>query len=67
MPPAEPKTGRWKKTGAYPHKVYCSVCYATYVPNSELESWSMKKDSFWKLPRNYCPNCGAKMEGEDNG
>ena len=69
MPSAEPepKTGRWKKTGAYPHKVYCSVCYATYVPNSELESWSMKKDSFWKLPRNYCPNCGAKMEGEDNG
>ena len=67
LPTAEPKTGRWKKTGAYPHKVYCSVCYATYVPNSELESWSMKKDSFWKLPRNYCPNCGAIMEGEEDG
>ena len=49
--------GEWKKTDAFPHRVYCSNCFKTIVPNEE--------NAFWCegiMPRNYCPNCGAKME-----
>ena len=60
------RVGMWKLTEAYPHKVYCSVCYATYVPNSELEPWRADEDGHWRLPRNFCPNCGAYMEREVN-
>lgn len=27
------RRGRWLKTDAFPHRVYCSECYKTYVPN----------------------------------
>lgn len=49
--------GEWEKTEAYPHWVCCSVCHKKYVPNDE---WIDGYD----LPINYCPNCGAKMDGE---
>ena len=49
----------WKHTDAFPHRVYCSHCYKTYVPNDKWQIW-VDGD----LPRNYCPNCGAKMEAE---
>lgn len=51
--------GRWMKTGAYPHRVYCSVCSGTYAQ----AHWEVWKDG--SLARAYCPNCGAKMDGED--
>ena len=51
--------GRWLTTGAYPHHLYCSVCYKTYAKNAK---WVDELD----LPTNYCPNCGAKMEGGHN-
>lgn len=54
------KHGQWKRTGAYPHKVYCSECYATLVPNDE---WL----ELYKLSSNYCPNCGAKMDEAKDG
>ena len=58
---AEPrKTGRWLETDAAPHRIYCSDCYATYIRNKEWLAW---KDHI--VPRNYCPACGAKMEGEN--
>ena len=51
--------GRWMKTGAYPHRVYCSVCSKTYAQ----AHWEVWKDG--SLARAYCPNCGARMDGED--
>lgn len=49
--------GRWLTTDAYPHRLYCSICYKTYAKNAK---WVNELD----LPTNYCPNCGAKMDGE---
>ena len=45
----EVKHGRWQFGGD--GLVACSVCEETY-DNRQL------------LPRNYCPNCGAKMDGD---
>ena len=55
----EVRHGRWMTTDAYPHHLYCSVCYKTYAKNAK---WVNELD----LPTNYCPNCGAKMEGGHN-
>lgn len=52
------KHGHWIRGEAYPHHIYCSNCYRTYVPNDELEMW---KDQT-RLPRKYCPECGALMD-----
>lgn len=49
--------GRWMVTDAYPHHVYCSECFKTFIVNAE---WSIWEDG--DIPRNFCPNCGAKME-----
>jgi len=49
--------GRWNRTDAYPHRLYCSVCYKTYLKNDEL----LER---WEFPLNFCPNCGADMGGE---
>ena len=46
--------GRWNRTDAYPHRLYCSVCYKTYLKNDEL----LER---WEFPLNFCPNCGADM------
>lgn len=50
--------GRWMTTDAYPHHLYCSVCYKTYAKNAK---WVNELD----LPTNYCPSCGARMDKED--
>ena len=55
---AEVRHGRWMTTDAYPHHLYCSVCYKTYAKNAK---WVNELD----LPTNYCPNCGARMGEED--
>jgi hypothetical protein len=47
--------GEWIVTDAYPHRVYCSLCYKTNVPNEE---WLYEKNDYPK----YCMWCGAKME-----
>ena len=49
--------GRWLTTDAYPHHLYCSVCYKTYAKNAK---WVNELD----LPTNYCPNCGTRMDKE---
>ena len=54
----EVRHGRWLTTDAYPHHLYCSVCYKTYAKNAK---WVNELD----FPTNYCPNCGARMEKED--
>ena len=62
LPSAEPKRrkGRWQITDAYPHNVYCSECHV----KSAQTNWAVWEDG--SLPRNFCPNCGAKMGGSKN-
>lgn len=55
----EVRHGRWLTTDAYPHHLYCSVCYKTYAKNAK---WVNELD----LPTNYCPNCGALMDGKED-
>lgn len=54
----EQKKGKWKITDAYPHNIYCSECFVRYAQTH----WAVWEDG--SLPRDYCPNCGAKMEKE---
>ena len=42
--------------------VYCSVCNKKVW--KEDYAWCNRKN---KLRSNYCPNCGAKMDGDGNG
>lgn len=59
LPSVEPerKTGKWIRGEAYPHHIYCSECYKTFIPNDELRVWANGD-----IPRKYCPECGVKME-----
>ena len=48
---AEPvRHGRWKPTAEY-DSCYCSRCLKQYT-------------GFFASDWNYCPNCGARMDGE---
>lgn len=59
LPTIDPvKHGKWLRTEAFPHHVYCSVCSKTYIPNDRWQIWTDGD-----LPRDYCPNCGARMDG----
>ena len=58
--PSAQRTGRWMFTDAAPHRVYCSECYKTFIPNKEWYAWAEHI-----VPRKYCPNCGAQMEVEE--
>ena len=59
QPTAEPKTGYWipqdwnEKNGTSTTLVYC-------LPKCSVCGYSA-------IQTNYCPNCGAIMEGEGNG
>ena len=45
--------GRWRTHSDRPDSLICSVCKCGF--------------DMWKHdPHNYCPNCGAKMDGELN-
>lgn len=59
-PTIEPKRGQWYITDAYPHNVYCSECYTRFAQTH----WAVWEDG--SLPRNFCPNCGARMEASDD-
>lgn len=61
LPSIDIKTGKWQITSAYPHIVYCSECHKRYAQTN----WAVWNDKDYPLPKNYCPNCGAKMEDID--
>ena len=45
--------GHWETISDRPDSLICSVCKCGF--------------DMWKHdPHNYCPNCGAKMDGGDN-
>ena len=48
------KHGQWLRTEAYPHRIYCSECYATFIRNDKFLHLE-------DIPHGYCPNCGARM------
>ena len=54
----EPKTGVWIPDGQKQKHGYewmhCSVCGFSDIDNPATHT-------------NFCPNCGARMEGEDDG
>lgn len=50
---AEPKVGKWIRDG---HHIRCNKCY------SAMCYMDREGDV---IPQNYCPNCGAKMEGSE--
>ena len=46
--------GRWETNSDRPDTLICSVCKCGF--------------DMWKHdPHNFCPNCGAKMGGDENG
>ena len=54
--------GRWVSlTDCSNAGVYCSVCNKKVY--KEDYAWCNRKN---KLRSNYCPNCGAKMDGDGN-
>ena len=49
---AQVRHGRWETNSDRPDSLICSVCKFGF--------------DMWKHdPHNYCPNCGAKMDGGD--
>lgn len=60
----EPKAGKWiiddKEQGRIWH-CHCSNC------KKDLQDYIGGSENWWlvRLP-DYCPNCGAKMEGDEN-
>lgn len=56
---AEPvRHGKLLRTDAYPHRLYCSECFRTLIPNEEI---CFEKNEFPK----WCMWCGAKMDKEE--
>ena len=47
--------GKLLRTDAYPHRLYCSECFRTLIPNEEI---CFEKNEFPK----WCMWCGAKMD-----
>lgn len=61
--PIEEKVGKWLKTDAYPHHVYCSECYKSYVTNEEVIE-GRGGNSIFCTEAEFCPHCGVRMETE---
>ena len=59
------KNGMWMEENTRPRssQFYCSICHRTaYDPQpTRVKGW-VKRCRYA-----YCPNCGARMDGEENG
>ena len=54
LPPIQPKKGKWIKTARWGRVYYCDQC-RNYL---DFDGVNAGRGS-----TNFCPNCGAKMEG----
>ena len=52
----EHKTGEWETDSNIPDRLICSCC------NTKFDMWCWEQKNM-----HYCPNCGAEMEGGENG
>lgn len=64
---AEPvKHGRWEKCGGDLHSsgyaIFCSVCNKVHFVHRKYSLGGLNCEELFKKPE-YCPNCGAKMDG----
>ena len=60
----EPRTGHWIEIAQYSdakHKIECSECGNHIIDRGHANSFNVKNKY------KYCPNCGCRMESEDNG
>ena len=53
------KKGKWIASNDSSVVGYCSECHKKFAQTH----WAIWEDG--SLPRSFCPNCGAKMEGKD--
>lgn len=53
LPSAQPKRGKWIRDG---HHIRCDQC-GMYMCDTDREGD--------RIPTEFCPNCGAKMEVDD--
>lgn len=51
---AQVRHGRWQTHLGWGWVWRCSCC-----------EYKMGRKEFFKIKRDYCPNCGAKMDGEE--
>ena len=58
LPTAEPKTGRWEKMEARGRVYRCNQC-GNFL---DFDGVNVGRGD-----ANFCPNCGARMEGEERG
>ena len=53
----ENPSGTWEESNTYHGFVCCSVCHQCYV----------EPEWITRLKWGFCPNCGAKMKGAEDG
>ena len=62
--------GRWGIIGGDLHSngypVVCTVCNKAHFVHYKKSLGGLNLNELFELP-NYCPNCGAKMDGDGNG
>lgn len=55
LPSAKPRIGKWIRDGHHIKCDQCGICMCDTDREGD------------KIPNNFCPNCGMKMEKEQDG